>query len=203
MNKIVLGGLTGGVLVPVVAITLFTSVIVPRLSTSQISMAYCLPTTSGAVTSDEQTPLATLNALGAGEATTVFACVGNTVIVQAALAIVAHLHGDPDVHWDAQMPSKALAYWAALCPAGSSCWIDWQSGTFQCVTLVTGTYALAGAPLPATGNAIDFWSLYAHRSGWSEIPSFVAPTGQPRHLPLPGDIMVWRILLPALVTWPL
>ena len=193
MNKIVLGGLTGGVLVPVAAITLFTSVIVPRLSTSQISTAYCLPTTSGTVTSDKQTPLATPNALGAGagETTAVMACIGNTVIVQAALAIVAHLHGDPDVNWDAQMPPKALAYWAALCPAGSSCWIDWQSGTFQCVTLVTGTYALAGAPLPATGNAIDFWSLYAHRPGWSEIPSFVAPTGQPRHLPLPGDIMVW------------
>ena len=66
MNKIVLGGLTGGVLVPMVAITLFTSVIVPRLSTSQISIAYCLPTTSGTVTSDKQTPLATPNALGAG-----------------------------------------------------------------------------------------------------------------------------------------
>ena len=172
MNKIVLGGLAGGILVPVAAIMVFTSVIVPRLSTSEISTAYCLPTTSGTVTSDQQTPLITPNALGAGETTTVLACVGNTAIVQAALAIVAHLHGDPDVNWDAQMPSKALAYWASRCPAGSSCWIDWQSGTFQCVTLVTGTYALAGASLPATGNAIDFWSLYAHRPGWSEIPSF-------------------------------
>jgi hypothetical protein len=53
---------------------------------------------------------------------------------------------------------------------------------------VKGAYALAGTPLPVAGNAIDFWSLYAHRSGWSEIASFT----QPRHLPLPGDIMVWE-----------
>jgi hypothetical protein len=53
--------------------------------------------------------------------------------------------------------------------------------------LIKGAYALSGAPLPVAGNAIDFWALYAHRTGWSEIASFTTP----RHLPLPGDIMVW------------
>ena len=190
MNKIVLGGLIGGILIPVAAITLFTSVIVPRLSTSEISTAYCLPTTSGAVTSTIKLLCHSKCAWSRGN----YRCLCLRRKHSDSSGCFGHcrtLHGDPDVNWDAQMPSKALAYWAALCPAGSSCWIDWQSGTFQCVTLVTGTYALAGSSLPATGNAIDFWSLYAHRPGWSEIPSFVAPTGQPRHLPLPGDIMVW------------
>ena len=60
----------------------------------------------------------------------------------------------------------------------------------QCVLLVTAAYALAGSPLPAAGNAIDFWTLYQHRPGWIEVPSAMAPPSQ-RGLPLPGDIMVW------------
>ncbi len=55
---------------------------------------------------------------------------------------------------------------------------------------VTGAYALAGSPLPAAGNAIDFWSLYQHRPGWLEVPSATAAPSQ-RGLPMPGDIMVW------------
>ena len=122
---------------------------------------------------------------------TATSCPGNKVIVQSARAIVAHLHGDPDIFWDTQMPAQAVNYWASVCPPSSQCWTDWQSGNFQCVTLVTGTYALAGTPLPAARNAIDFWTDYANRSGWSEVPSYFADTSKPRHLPLPGDIMVW------------
>jgi hypothetical protein len=68
--------------------------------------------------------------------------------------------------------------------------VDWQEGNLQCVLLVTGSYALAGFPLPAAGNAIDFWSLYRQRPGWQEIPAAAAPPSQ-RGLPMPGDIMVW------------
>jgi Transglycosylase SLT domain/CHAP domain len=111
-------------------------------------------------------------------------------VAQAALSISRHLSGDPDVWYDAGMPQPVLQYWQSTCPPGSGCWVDWQEGNLQCVLLVTGTYALAGSPLPAAGNAIDFWSLYQNRPGWMEIPSAVAPPSQ-RGLPMPGDIMVW------------
>ena len=108
----------------------------------------------------------------------------------AALSIAAHLYGNPDTWYDAGMPQPVLQFWASACPSGSGCWVDWQEGSLQCVLLVTGAYALAGSPLPAAGNAIDFWSLYQHRPGWLEVPSATAPPSQ-RGLPMPGDIMVW------------
>jgi CHAP domain len=114
---------------------------------------------------------------------------GSTVSM-AALTIVAHLYGNPDTWYDAGMPEPVLHFWASVCPAGSGCWIDWQEGSLQCVLLVTGAFALAGSPLPAAGNAIDFWSLYQNRSGWLEVSSAIAPPSQ-RGLPMPGDIMVW------------
>jgi len=118
-------------------------------------------------------------------------CAGNgSAVAAAALDLAPHLHGNPDVWYDAGMPQPVLSYWAQACPLGSGCWLDWQEGSLQCVLFVTGSYALAGSPLPAAGNAIDFWSLYQNRAGWIEIPSAVAPPTQ-RGLPMPGDIMVW------------
>ena len=108
----------------------------------------------------------------------------------AALSIAAHLYGNPDTWYDVGMPKQVLQFWSNACPRGSGCWVDWQEGSLQCVLLVTGAYALAGSPLPAAGNAIDFWSLYQHRPGWLEVPSATAPPSQ-RGLPMPGDIMVW------------
>jgi hypothetical protein len=108
----------------------------------------------------------------------------------AALTIAAHLSGNPDTWYDADMPRTVLHFWASACPSGSGCWIDWQEGSLQCVLLVTGAFAFAGSPLPAAGNAIDFWSLYQNRPGWTEVPSATAPPTQ-RGLPMPGDIMVW------------
>lgn len=114
----------------------------------------------------------------------------------AALSIAQHLSGVPDAWYDAGLPRPALAFWASVCPAGSGCWTDWQEGNLQCVMLVTGTYALAGSPLPVSGNAVDFWSLYQNRPGWVEIPSSAALPAQ-RGLPAPGDIIVWWDAPPA------
>jgi CHAP domain len=111
-------------------------------------------------------------------------------VALAAISIAAHLYGNPDTWYDAGMPQPVLRFWANACPSGSGCWVDWQEGSLQCVLLVTGAFALGGSPLPAAGNAIDFWSLYQHRPGWLEVPSATAPPSQ-RGLPMPGDIMVW------------
>ena len=108
----------------------------------------------------------------------------------AALSIAAHLYGNPDTWYDTSMPQPVLRFWANVCPGGSGCWTDWQEGSLQCVLLVTGAFALSGSPLPAAGNAIDFWSLYQNRPGWIEVPSATTPPSQ-RGLPMPGDIMVW------------
>lgn len=105
-------------------------------------------------------------------------------VAQAALTIAQHLSGAPDVYYDSGLPGNVLAYWARSCPLGSGCFIDWQEGNLQCVLLVTGAYDLAGDPLPATGYAIDFWSLYANRAGWMRVVNG-------KGLPAAGDIMVW------------
>lgn len=111
-------------------------------------------------------------------------------VVTAALAMAAHLFDCPpsglDACYDAGFPAAALAYWAQTCPGCS----QWQNGNLQCVMFVAAAYALAGLPLPALGNAIAFWSLYAGRAGWREIPAGAAPPGA-RGLPAPGDLMVW------------
>ncbi len=111
-------------------------------------------------------------------------------VVAAALAMAAHLYDCPpsgmDACYDAGFPAAALAYWARTCPGCS----EWRNGNLQCVMFVGAAYALAGLPLPAMGNAIAFWSLYAGRPGWSEIPAGAARPGA-RGLPAPGDLMVW------------
>jgi hypothetical protein len=107
-------------------------------------------------------------------------------IVAAALQMAAHLHGNPDVWYDAAFPSAAIAYWQQTCPHCS----EWQNGNLQCVMFAKAAYALGGDPVPVSGNAVDYWSLYRNRPGWLEIPSAAAPPAL-RGLPAPGDLMVW------------
>jgi len=166
-----LGGLGSLGVAIVVALLLLVAIFSVQLSGSTVGGGPCLPSTAGAA--------------GTG------GCLGNSsVVAQAALAMAPHLYGTPDAWYDSRMPQPVLQFWERVCPPGSGCWIDWQEGNLQCVLFVTGAYALAGSPLPAAGNAIDFWSLYQNRPGWIEIPSATAPLEQ-RGLPLPGDIMVW------------
>lgn len=100
--------------------------------------------------------------------------------------MAAHLHGDPDVWYDSGFPAAAITYWEHTCPGCS----QWQNGNLQCVMLVLAAYGLAGLPLPAAGNAVAFWNLYAQRPGWIEIPAGATPPSA-RGLPSPGDMMVW------------
>ena len=145
-----------------------------------------------------------LGALASSIATrnTVNSTGANTPVSSAAQLIAAHLQclaepgpcsaTNPDTFYDKGLPQAVLDFWQKSCPQGSKCFVDWQEGSLQCVMLITGAFAMAGAALPATGNAIDFWSLYAHRSGWMEIPSSAPGTAAyQRSLPQPGDIMVW------------
>ena len=123
-------------------------------------------------------------------------------VAQSALAMARSLYqcrapGDPAGYtWDkcytSNMPQEALDYWASVCPYGSGCWPYWQNGNLQCVELVTAAYAMAGNPLPRSGNAIAFWSLYRGLSGWAEIPVALSwGNGAPRGLPQPGDMLIW------------
>src|SRR6266566_3918209 len=166
-----LGGLGSLGVAVLAALLLLVAIFSVQLSGSTVGGGPCLPSTTSTA--------------GTG------GCSGNgAVVAQAALAMAPHLHGTPDAWYDAGMPQPVLQFWSQACPPGSGCWSDWQEGSLQCVLFVTGAYALSGSPLPAAGNAIDFWSLYQNRPGWVEIPSATAPPAQ-RGLPLPGDIMVW------------
>ena len=107
-------------------------------------------------------------------------------IVAVALAMAAHLYGNPDVWYDSGFPSAVIAYWQQTCPGCK----EWQNGNLQCVMFALAAYGVAGIRPPAAGNAIRFWALYAHRPGWVEIPSAVAPPEE-RGLPQPGDWIVW------------
>ena len=169
-----LAGLASLVLVAILALMLLVSILSVQLSTTASPGGSCLSLTT-------QTGGCTGNGAGAA---------------MAALAMAPHLQGNPDAWYDAGMPQPVLSFWSQACPAGSGCWIDWQEGNLQCVLFVTGAYELAGSPLPAAGNAIDFWSLYQDRPGWVEIPAAAAPPAQ-RSLPMPGDIMVWYNPPPA------
>ncbi len=124
------------------------------------------------------------------------ACVpptGNAAaVVQLALAMAAHLYVNPACHghasypncydtwYDGGFPQAVLAYGQRFWPGSFA----WHNGTFQCVSYVLGAYSQVN-PLPASGNAIDFWGLYQNRPGWLEIPVR-------RSLPNPGDIIVWQ-----------
>lgn len=191
MLKLLAGA--GGLLVAGSTIVmLFAALFAGQLSGSGYSGGACIPPIATVTAGSSMTPAP--SPTGAG---TCYPYSGKgSAVADAALAIAAHLSGNPDVWYDSGLPAAVLQFWADGCPPGSQCWIDWQEGSLQCVMLVTGAYALAGSPLPAAGNAIDFWSLYQNRPGWIEIPSDSAPPSE-RGLPMPGDIMVWWDAPPA------
>ncbi len=182
--------LTIGLMVLLISLQVLVCLLIPQMSIGQDQAGTVMPSCLSDFFEQETLPdyaSPTMSRTRVSSMAQTTGCISNQTIVRAALTLVSHLHGDPDVSWDKDMPAQIVSYWASTCPPSSGCWIDWQNGHLQCVMLVKGAYTLAGAPLPAVGNAIDFWSLYAHRSGWSEISSLTTP----RHLPLPGDIMVW------------
>lgn len=120
----------------------------------------------------------------------------NTQVVAAAQLMAMHLSGARAQDYGTNFPQAVVHYWASACPEVGNdptkgCYPDWQSGNLQCVLFVTGAYALAGQPLPAAGNAIDFWGLYQKQAAWKEIPASAATQAGARGLPAPGDIMVW------------
>ncbi len=176
----------GGVLlIGTTLVLLFTALFSGQLAS--YSGGICVPGTATSATGF----FPTTTAWPAGGGVTCYPVSGKSSnVAMAALSIAAHLSGNPDTRYDAGMPQPVPQFWATACPTGSGCWADWQEGSLQCVPLVTASYALGGSPLPAAGNAIDFWSLYQHRPGWLEVPSAIAPPSE-RGLPMPGDIIVW------------
>jgi CHAP domain len=183
MSKLI-AAVGGALVIGSTVVMLFTALFSGQMAS--YSGGVCLPAT---ITSTAGlSPSTTASPPGGGSC---YPASGNgRSVTIAALTIAAHLYGNPDTWYDAGMPPPVLQFWATACPMRSGCWADWQEGSVQCVLLVTAAYALAGSPLPAAGNAIDFWTLYQHRPGWIEVPSAMAPPSQ-RGLPLPGDIMVW------------
>jgi len=183
MSKLIVAG--GGVLlIGTTVVLLFTALFSGQMAS--YSGGVCVPGTATSTAS-----ISTKTTASSSEGVSCYPASGNgSSVAVAALSIAAHLYGNPDTRYDAGMTQPVLQFWARACPSGSGCWVDWQEGSLQCVLLVTGAYALAGSPLPAAGNAIDFWSLYQHRPGWLEVPSATAAPSQ-RGLPMPGDIMVW------------
>jgi hypothetical protein len=185
MSKLLAGA--GGLLIAGSTIVmLFAALFAGQLSGASYTGGACIPPTLTATAGASVTP----GPSPTGTETCAPYSGQGSVVAHAALAIAAHLSGNPDVWYDSGMPAAVLQFWADACPPGAQCWLDWQEGSLQCVMLVTGTYALAGSPLPAAGNAIDFWSLYQNRPGWLEVPSSSAPLSE-RGMPMPGDIMVW------------
>ena len=106
-------------------------------------------------------------------------------IANEAIHLEDNLFGARSNEYNLLAIPKEVAYWVGLCGINTSCWGQlFAPGSLQCVSFVTGAFAAAGDPLPAQGNAIDFWSLYKNRAGWQEITN-----GQ--GAPAPGDIVVW------------
>ena len=140
----------------------------------------------------------------------------NMQVVDAAELMAMHLAGPRAQDYGSDFPQAVVRYWSSVCPEvggdpTQGCFLNWQSETtclahpdwlrqalakgepcgLQCVMLVTGAYALANQPLPAAGNAVDFWGLYRGRGGWKELAASPAAQAGTRGLPAPGDIMVW------------
>jgi hypothetical protein len=107
---------------------------------------------------------------------------GKQIALNAEL-IASHLSGNPDVFYD-QLPGDLTAFSQTICPPGSGCNVDWQSGSFQCVSLVVGAFHLSGFGTIPRNDAFGFWSTYAGLPGWQEIPNG-------SQLPHVGDMMVW------------
>ena len=96
-------------------------------------------------------------------------------IAAVATQLAGDLRGIDNRSFDAiQTPQAAQATFTTA---------GWGNGNVQCVAFVAGAYNQAGITLPTTPNATDFWTAYANRPGWNEIPN-----GQ--GVPQPGDIIV-------------
>jgi hypothetical protein len=113
-------------------------------------------------------------------------------VVASAQTLQQHVSGPLANQYDATDPVlvRARQYWASTCTVGGELCPEAQSGNLQCVLFVSAAFALAGDPLPALGNAVDFWALYQGRAGWSQIGATASPQAA-RGLPRPGDLMVW------------
>jgi hypothetical protein len=188
--------LVAGLTVALLAVILLVSVALAPLALAiDAGGGVACARTAATPTTLAATPTAT--AAGEAQPSAAPACLAGgpaaEAIVVVALAMAAHLHGNPDVWYDAGFPPAALAYWAHTCPGCA----EWRNGNLQCVMFVLASYGVAGVHPPAAGNAVAFWTLYAHRPGWLEVPAGAAPPGR-RGLPLPGDMMVWySVLEPA------
>jgi hypothetical protein len=112
--------------------------------------------------------------------------------VASAQTLQQHVYGPRANQYDATDPVlvRARAYWMQTCTVGGQLCPEAQSGNLQCVLFVSAAFALGGDPLPALGNAVDFWTLYQGRAGWSQIGATASPQAA-RGLPRPGDLMVW------------
>jgi hypothetical protein len=113
-------------------------------------------------------------------------------VVASAQTLQQHVYGPLANQYDVTDPVlvRARTYWMQTCTVGGQLCPEAQSGNLQCVLFVSASFALAGDPLPALGNAVDFWTLYQGRAGWSQIGATASPQAA-RGLPRPGDLMVW------------
>src|SRR6266849_1823836 len=151
MQKL-LGGLAGAILIAVVALMLLSSLIA-----GASAFLSGIGAGSGCPGSSSQTSTATPAACAPPSGSA-------AAVVHVALDMAAHLHlnsacsGVPswpncyDTWYDGGFPQAVIAYGQRIC---SGCYA-WQNGHFQCVSFVLGAYSHI-EPLPASGNAIDFW----------------------------------------------
>lgn len=114
-------------------------------------------------------------------------------VVAAAETLQHHVFGSLANQYDLSDPviQRVSQYWFASCGRHGQICEQARSGNLQCVLFVTGAFYLGGNPLPAVGNAQDFWWLYQNRAGWKQIYATAFPPAQ-RGLPAPGDLMVWQ-----------
>ena len=113
-------------------------------------------------------------------------------VVASAETLQNHVYGQQANEYDSSDPvmEQARQYWLTTCTVQGQLCPQAQSGNLQCVLFVSAAFAGAGDPLPVLGNAVDFWTLYYNRAGWSRIGATASPAGS-RGLPRPGDLMVW------------
>src|SRR6266550_1883315 len=131
----VLSILTTGLMVFMISLVVLVCILVPQMSVEDhqaaVTTTICLPTFFGQGMPSPHATAAMRRAAVSSMAGAATSCIGNQAIVRAALVILAHLHGDPDVNWDGGMPKPVVKNWASTCPPGSGCWMDWQSGHLQ------------------------------------------------------------------------
>jgi hypothetical protein len=67
----------------------------------------------------------------------------------------------------------------------------WQSGNFQCVSLVRGAYSQV-YPMKLSANATDLWDTYKGQAGWVRIAGSSSYVGGGASLgwPAPGDVLI-------------